>query len=191
MRVRTGREARGERNWTLDLDRRGRATPAPLDREAVRTWCAARIPAEWAARAIEVSGDDHEILLVAVLDAGPDDGVARVEAFREATREARAALGKEAEERFARKLTWGARAAGVTRRFSNPTVPVVTRLALPQRLVLDALVGAGIARNRGEALAWCVELVARNEREWVGELREALGKVEQVKAVGPASLRDR
>ena len=50
----------------------------------------------------------------------------------------------------------------------------MTRLHMRQRRVLDTLVDAGVARSRSEALAWCVELVGRNETEWIAKLRGAL-----------------
>ena len=51
--------------------------------------------------------------------------------------------------------------------------------------MLDTLIDAGVARSRSEALSWCVTLVARHEREWLDELREALTGVEQVRSGGP------
>ena len=50
----------------------------------------------------------------------------------------------------------------------------MTRLRQPQRLVLDTLVDAGVARSRSDALAWCVRLVGQHEEDWLGELREAM-----------------
>ena len=48
----------------------------------------------------------------------------------------------------------------------------MTRLRQPERLVLDTLVEAGVARSRSDALAWCVAPSGRNAQEWLGELRE-------------------
>jgi hypothetical protein len=53
-------------------------------------------------------------------------------------------------------------------------------------LVIGAL---RIARSRSEALAWCVELVGRNEAAWIDELRSAFSRVEEVRAQGPSSNR--
>ena len=61
----------------------------------------------------------------------------------------------------------------------------MTRLRQPERMVLDTLVAAGVARSRSEALAWSVRLVGRNAEEWLGELRSAMEKVERVRAQGP------
>jgi hypothetical protein len=61
----------------------------------------------------------------------------------------------------------------------------MTRLRQDERRVLDTLVEAGVARSRSHALAWCVRLVAERQDEWLRDLREALTKVEQVRADGP------
>jgi hypothetical protein len=71
--------------------------------------------------------------------------------------------------------------------FTTYSVPVMTRLRQPERLVLDTLVEAGVARSRSDALAWCVRLVGEHEDAWLTELREALRKVEQVRSGGPKS----
>jgi Arc/MetJ-type ribon-helix-helix transcriptional regulator len=63
----------------------------------------------------------------------------------------------------------------------------MTRLRQPQRQVLDTLVDAGVARSRSEALGWCVRLVAQHEDDWLAELREAMGKVAEVRTKGPAA----
>ena len=70
---------------------------------------------------------------------------------------------------------------------TNVAAPVMTRLRQPQRLVLDTLVDAGVARSRSEALAWCVRLVGQHEADWLGELRDAMGKVADVRSKGPAA----
>ena len=70
--------------------------------------------------------------------------------------------------------------------FTNLSVPVMTRLRQPERLVLDTLVDSGVARSRSDALAWCVKLVAANADEWLRDLREAMEAVESVRQQGPA-----
>jgi len=62
----------------------------------------------------------------------------------------------------------------------------MTRLRQPQRLVLDTLVDAGVARSRSDALAWCVRLVGQHEEDWLRELREAMQSVADVRSKGPA-----
>jgi len=69
--------------------------------------------------------------------------------------------------------------------FTTLSVPVMTRLRMRERQVLDTLIEAGVARSRSEALAWCVKLVADNEEEWLRELREALQRVREVRRQGP------
>ena len=66
--------------------------------------------------------------------------------------------------------------------FTHLAVPVMTRLRQPERQVLDTLVDAGVARSRAHALAWCVRLVGQNTAQWLGDLRSAMERVEQVRA---------
>jgi hypothetical protein len=54
-----------------------------------------------------------------------------------------------------------------------------------ERSVLDTLVESGVARSRSHALAWCVRLVAKNQDEWLEDLRQALTEVEKVRGEGP------
>jgi hypothetical protein len=61
----------------------------------------------------------------------------------------------------------------------------MTRLRQPQRLVLDTLVEAGVARSRADALAWCVRLVGEHVDDWLSELRSALENVQAVRERGP------
>lgn len=63
----------------------------------------------------------------------------------------------------------------------------MTRLRQPERLVLDTLVDAGVARSRAEALAWCVRLVGQHESDWLGEPAEAMSHVADVRTKGPAA----
>ena len=51
--------------------------------------------------------------------------------------------------------------------------------------MLDTLIDAGVARSRSEALAWCVRLVDRHQGEWIDQLRDAMSKVEEIRADGP------
>ena len=67
----------------------------------------------------------------------------------------------------------------------------MTRLRMSERLVLDTLVGAGVARSRSEALAWCVRLVGDHQGDWIQQLRDALVAVEAARADGPTPPSDR
>jgi hypothetical protein len=74
-----------------------------------------------------------------------------------------------------------------TELFTHLAVPVMTRLRQEERRVLDTLVDAGVARSRSHALAWCVKLVGKNTQEWLGELRQAMESVAEVRSSGPAA----
>jgi hypothetical protein len=162
----------------------------------VRGWFTGRLPQDWFTGPAEVRVDREEITVVGTL---PSPGVAadasdaeraaaadgRARSFREDTREQRIAIAREAEHRFDRKVAWGVEVDGRRVLFTHLAVPVMTRLRQPERMVLDTLVAAGVARSRSEALAWSVRLVGRNAEEWLGELRSAMEQVERVRAQGP------
>ena len=95
-------------------------------------------------------------------------------------------IADEAERRFDRKVAWGARCGEAGAVFTHLSVPVMTRLRMSERRVLDTLVDAGVARSRSDALAWCVRLVREHEGEWIEGLRDALVHVERVRADGPS-----
>jgi len=94
-------------------------------------------------------------------------------------------IAREAEHRFGRKVAWGVECGERRALFTHLSVPVMTRLRQPERQVLDTLVEAGVARSRSEALAWAVRLVGQHAEDWLGELREAMERVRQVRAQGP------
>ncbi len=100
-------------------------------------------------------------------------------------RDKRIDIALEAERLYRRKVSWGAECGGVRRLFTTLSVPVMTRLRMTGRSVLDTLVDAGVARSRSEALAWCVRLVAENEDKWLKDLKKAFEEVEKVRAAGP------
>ncbi len=166
--------------------------------EAIRQLLESRIPSGWFVGPPDVTVDREEILVVGELpdvEVAPDtpDGGraagrdARVAQFREETREERIRIAREAEHRFGRKVSWGATCGPVQVLFTSLSVPVMTRLRLNERAVLDVLVDASIARSRSEALAWCVRLVGQHEADWLTELQEALRHVEKVRRAGPKS----
>ena len=95
------------------------------------------------------------------------------------------AVAREAEHLFGRSVAWGAEAGGTTQVFTNLSIPVMTRLRQPERVVLDTLVDSGVARSRSDALLWCVKLVAANADEWLRDLRTAMESVETRAATGP------
>jgi hypothetical protein len=170
---------------------RGADTP-PVDRTEVAGWFAGRLPDEWFTGPPEITVDRDEIVVVGPLaepEAGEGDAAAaragRISRFREETREQRMAIADAAQERYGRSVAWGAAIGEDREVFTNVSVPVMTRLRQPERLVLDTLVEAGVARSRSEALVWAVRLVGRHAEEWLAELRQAMASVEEVRARGP------
>jgi len=164
--------------------------------EDVQTWFASRVPAGWFVGPPDVTADGEEILVMGTLPdvelaAGTGaDGrtaarVARIDRFREETREDRIRIARDAERHFRRKVGWGARCGGESRIFTTLSVPVMTRLRMNERSILDTLVAGGVARSRSEALAWCVRLVGMHQADWIKGLREALVKVDEVRSKGP------
>ncbi|MGY1715227.1 hypothetical protein ACI78R_12265 [Geodermatophilus sp. SYSU D01106] len=171
---------------------RGTDTAPPVDRAEVAGWFAGRLPDGWFTGPVEIAVDRDEITVVGPLaepDAGEGDPAAaragRIARFREDTREQRMAVADAAQERYGRSVAWGASCGDVREVFTNASVPVMTRLRQPERLVLDTLVDAGVARSRSEALVWAVRLVGRNADAWLTELRDAMASVEEVRARGP------
>jgi hypothetical protein len=166
------------------------------DDDTVRGWFTGRLPQDWFTGPAEVRLDREEITVVGPL-AAPElaadasdaersaaaDGRAR--AFRESTRDQRIAIAREAEHRFGRKVAWGVEVDGTRMLFTHLAVPVMTRLRQPERMVLDTLVAAGVARSRSDALAWSVRLVGKHAEDWLAELRTAMEQVERVRDQGP------
>lgn len=152
--------------------------------DAIQQFFSERLPSDWFTGEPALTVDDDEILCVGTLPPGAPG----VDEFRESTREARIALATEAEPRFQRRVSWGVVREGQTTLFTSQSTPVMTRLRLGERAVLDTLVRGGVARSRSDALAWCVKLVARHQAEWIAELREALADVETVRRDGPTLL---
>ncbi|GAB3245350.1 hypothetical protein GCM10027456_15410 [Kineosporia babensis] len=169
----------------------------------MKAWFGARLPAEWNEPAAEVTTDREEITVRLIIgtpaaaehtvEQGDDAGAAaRAEAiaghiarFRDETRERRIQIAREAEHRFGRKVAWAVTSADTTEVFTSLAVPVMTRLRQSERLVLDTLVDAGVARSRAHALAWCVRLVGDNASTWLTDLRSAMAEVEKVRKAGP------
>ena len=159
-------------------------------------WFAGRVPDGWFTGPPEVTADREEILVTGRLAepevaADADDATrraarrARIQGHREDTREHRMRIADEAEARFGRKVAWAARCGDDEAFFTTLAVPVMTRLRMTERRVLDTLVDAGVARSRSEALAWCVRLVREHEGDWIEQLRAALVEVEAVRSEGP------
>src|SRR5690242_2889494 len=171
---------------------RGAEAAPPVDRSEVAGWFAGRLPDGWFTGPPDITVDRDEIAVIGTLpepDAGEGDAAAaragRISRFREDTREERMAIADDAQARYGRSVAWGAACGDERQLFTNLSVPVMTRLRQPERLILDTLVDAGVARSRSEALAWAVRLVGQHAEEWLTQLREAMSSVEEVRARGP------
>jgi hypothetical protein len=162
----------------------------------IALWFAGKLPAGWFTGPPEVTSDNEEILVVGTLpdvelargtseDARAAARSARIDRFREETREERVKIAREAERQFKRKVAWGATCGDETRIFTTLSVPVMTRLRLPERQILDTLVAGGVARSRSDALAWCVRLVGMHQADWIKGLRDAIVKVDEARGKGP------
>jgi hypothetical protein len=138
-------------------------------RSRLVTWLAEQLPAEWSAGPVEVDVDREEALVVISLAATADAG-----SFRDTTREARMRLAQQAEVLFGVKISWGTSIGDRRRLFTTVRAPVAVPLAMPERQILDALVAAGVAADRTEAVAWCIRLVGQHEADWLRDLRDAV-----------------
>ena len=170
--------------------------PSRKSAEKIRGWLTGRLPEDWFTEPVEVAVDRDEITIIGRIPeptVGDDASDAerasayagKVKEFRERTRERRIEIARELEHAARRKVSWGVQVGDQRELFTTLSAPVMTRLRQPERAVLDTLVDAGVARSRSEALAWCVRLVAKNAESWLGELRDAMQKVEQVRQTGP------
>jgi hypothetical protein len=158
-------------------------------------WLAGRLPDGWFTEPPTVSVDREEIIIVGELpplEGDFEDDAARAAAesgrisrWREETRDERIDIARQAEHRYGRKVAWGAKLGSTEELFTTVSAPVMTRLRQPERLILDTLVDSGVARSRSEALAWAVRLVGEHADTWLAELRDAMSKVDDLRAKGP------
>ncbi|HEV2217575.1 MAG TPA: hypothetical protein VGV88_08375 [Candidatus Dormibacteraeota bacterium] len=164
--------------------------------DELQAWFASRVPKDWFTGPPEIMADGEEILVVGMLPdvelaagtsasarAAAED--ARIDRFREDTRDDRVRIAREGERHFRRKVGWGARCGDQMKLFTTASVPVMTRLRMPERSILDTLVAGGVARSRSDALAWCVRLVGMHQKDWIKGLRDALVKVDEARSKGP------
>jgi hypothetical protein len=164
--------------------------------QEIRGWFAGRVPDGWFRGPPEVETDREEILVVGrIAEPGYPKGAtaaakaaarrARIQRFREESRDRRIGIGLEAEHLFGRKVSWGAACGDQRELYTTLSLPVMTRLRLAERQVLDTLEDAAVARSRSDALSWCVRLVGSNQDRWLADLRRAFEAVERVRARGP------
>ena len=94
---------------------------------SIKGWFAGRLPDGWFT-GVEVAVEDDQIVVLGTLPEAnlgttPEEkegaAAGRISRFREETRGERIGIAQEAEERFKKYVTWGAKMGGVTKRF-NP-----------------------------------------------------------------------
>ena len=94
---------------------------------SIKGWFAGRLPDGWFT-GVEVAVEDDQIVVMGTLPetnlgSTPEEkegaAAGRIARFREETRGQRIGIAQEAEERFKKYVTWGAKLGGVTKRF-NP-----------------------------------------------------------------------
>ena len=174
---------------------RGGQQPESASTDDAAAWFAGRLPDDWFTGAPEITVDREEIVIIGELPALTEEfadeaalaaaQAGRISRFRETTRDERIEVARQAEHRYGRKVAWGAKLGDNVELFTTISVPVMTRLRQPERLILDTLVNAGVARSRSEALAWAVRLVGEHADAWLSELREAMTKVDDLRKEGP------
>ena len=93
----------------------------------IKCWFAGRLPDSWFT-GVEVTIEDDQVVVLGTLPelkvgSTPEEkegaAAGRIARFREETRGERIGIAQEAEERFKKYVTWGAKLGGVTKRF-NP-----------------------------------------------------------------------
>ena len=94
--------------------------------DSIKGWFAGRLPDGWFT-GVEVTLEDDQIIVLGALPAlkvgsSPEEkegaAAGRIARFREDTRGQRIGIAQEAEERFHKFVTWGAKLGGVTKRFN-------------------------------------------------------------------------
>ncbi len=172
--------------------------PPDVSREELGAWFAGNLPDDWFTEPATINFDRDEILVTGSLAMpqvadGDDRAIAahaRIAAFREDTREHRMAIADRAQGLYLRHVSWAVTCGDKEAAFTTASIPVMTRLGMENRAVLDTLIDAGVARSRSEALAWCVRLVADNESEWIDKLRAAMADLQDLRDQGPDSQAD-
>jgi len=191
-----GRGRRGGRGGGGRGRGRGRqAEPPATSIGQLSAWFAGNLPDDWFLEPVSLTFDRDEIIVVGQLpmpklDDAADAALAateRMNSFRVTTKEDRIGIAARAEATFQRKVSWGVTCGDEQSDFTMANVPVMTRLSMEERKVLDTLIDAGVARSRSEALAWSVRLVADNEAEWIDKLRSAMSEIEELRNEGPKS----
>src|SRR5438552_19115441 len=93
---------------------------------AIKGWFTGRLPDGWFT-GVEVAVEDDQIVVIGNLPeikvgSTPEEkegaAAGRIARFREETRGNRIGIAQEAEERFKKYVTWGAKLGGATKRFN-------------------------------------------------------------------------
>ena len=93
---------------------------------SIKGWFAGRLPDGWFT-GVEVAVEDDQVVVIGSLPeinvgSTPEEkegaAAGRIARFREETRGQRIGIAQEAEERFKKYVTWGAKLGGVTKRFN-------------------------------------------------------------------------
>jgi len=154
---------------------RGRqAEPTATTQQDLSAWFAGNVPDDWFSEPATVIFDRDEIVVTGhrampKIESDADPAVAasaRIAAFRETTRDDRIAIAERAQATYERTVSWAVSCGDQEAAYTVASIPVMTRLHIEERQLLDTLIDAGVARSRSEALAWSVRLVAQNESEW-------------------------
>src|SRR5262245_56365692 len=98
----------------------------------VAAWLGRGLPDGWFGGPREWAADTEEILVVGRLPDGAGDPLEAARRFREETREPRVLLASELERRYRRKVSWGVDCGDERLLFTTVSVPVMTRLRLPE-----------------------------------------------------------
>ena len=108
--------------------RGGRSEPPPAD--DAPAWLIGALPDDWFTERPEITIDRDEILIIGRLpepalgeDASPAERASaeagRIASWREATRDRRIGIARQAEHRYRRKVSWGARAGETDELFTT------------------------------------------------------------------------
>lgn len=172
-------------------------TPEDVTNDTVTSWFQEQMPDDWF-EALEARCDKDEIVVRGTIQPPEQSGdsssaqnpeLAELECatvFREASRDGRVQVALRAEALFERKVSWVVSCGSTEKAYTTLALPVMTRLGYEERQVLDTLVAGGVARSRSEAVNWCVQLVGRDQADWLDKLRAAVGGIDDVRSQGPS-----
>ncbi len=166
------------------------------DEAEVISWFAGQLPDDWFTEPVSVIIDRDELLITGKLpeptsvpDGEENARVAaesRIASFRDSSRNQRIQIARAAQTRWLRVVSWAVSCGDEVKAFKTASVPVMTRLYMPERQILDTLIEAGVARSRSDGLGWCVRQVQQHQSEWIEELQDAVKTVEAIRSKGPA-----